>query len=490
MHAYTRVTDGICEVLSISGMRSYVSSVQQSRHRFILRGPHSRLRALSQGDFILDHCRNLTVMESLRKSPKAAADGQTMAKEEVPSQGPNEETSLLSLPDDDLLSVLEYLSTPDLLSCRAVCHRLRDVALRPELWRRRSFGFGQGDLSTRSLQAAVLRLAPCASRLSMRFEGDSDALGTLAATTRCAAVELMLEVDDDPARLDAAKLAIRNQAALGMLRTLQVYMEVYRTNDGHVFADLLAEAFSTQGLTRLVVVVLAIMEWPVGAGPAPPIPASIKEVALTDVDPRFVHCVLRSHAATLQAVQLWGDCQGVAPLLAAIPGLQRLECPVMEDLPLVAKCASLRSLNLTVKDCKDSAVEAASQATAAAFLRAATHLEELQLRTQRPPRDGAGLGSAGTTRPGVAHPVQRGVLARPGLHSRRQDAPSSRPQHSRILPDDRDLVRARRHARAGRVPRPRQLQPLLPGREKQFVRGGAAVRALRQGLPRRALANW
>ncbi|XP_034254544.1 uncharacterized protein LOC117653184 isoform X2 [Thrips palmi] len=364
MHAYTRVTDGICE----------------SRHRFILRGPHSRLRALSQGDFILDHCRNLTVMESLRKSPKAAADGQTMAKEEVPSQGPNEETSLLSLPDDDLLSVLEYLSTPDLLSCRAVCHRLRDVALRPELWRRRSFGFGQGDLSTRSLQAAVLRLAPCASRLSMRFEGDSDALGTLAATTRCAAVELMLEVDDDPARLDAAKLAIRNQAALGMLRTLQVYMEVYRTNDGHVFADLLAEAFSTQGLTRLVVVVLAIMEWPVGAGPAPPIPASIKEVALTDVDPRFVHCVLRSHAATLQAVQLWGDCQGVAPLLAAIPGLQRLECPVMEDLPLVAKCASLRSLNLTVKDCKDSAVEAASQATAAAFLRAATHLEELQLR--------------------------------------------------------------------------------------------------------------
>ncbi|XP_034254580.1 uncharacterized protein LOC117653192 [Thrips palmi] len=305
-------------------------------------------------------------MESLRESPRAAADGQTMAKEEVPLQGPNEETSLLTLPDDDLLSVLEYLSTPDLLSCRAVCRRLRDVALRPELWRRRSIDM-EFDASTRSLQAAVLRVAPCASSLSMRFAGDSHALGPLAATTRCAAAELILHVDDDPARLAAAKLVIRNQAAL----------EGFKANDA--FADLLAEAFSTQGLTRLVVELRWEMKWLKRAEPAPLIPASIEEVELVNVDPPFVHRVLRSHAATLQAVKLRGDCQGVAPLLAAIPGLRHLECPVMEDLPLVAKCASLRSLKLTVKRCKDSAVEAASQATAAAFLRAATHLEELQL---------------------------------------------------------------------------------------------------------------
>ncbi|XP_034254584.1 uncharacterized protein LOC117653193 [Thrips palmi] len=235
-------------------------------------------------------------MESLRKSPKAAADGQTMAKEEVPSQGPNEETSLLSLPDDDLLSVLEYLSTPDLLSCRAVCHRLRDVALRSELWRRRSMDFEQRDVSTASLRPAVLRVAPCASRLYMWFDGDSDALGTLAATTRCAAAELILDVDNDPSRQVAAKLAIRNQAALGMLRTLDVRVVAHKSNDGHA-ADLLAEVFSTQGLTRLVVWVVGMVQWPVGAGPAPLIPASIKEVDLSNVDPRFVHRVLRSHAA-------------------------------------------------------------------------------------------------------------------------------------------------------------------------------------------------
>ncbi|XP_034254082.1 uncharacterized protein LOC117652951 isoform X2 [Thrips palmi] len=343
-------------------------------------------------------------MESLRKSPKAAADGQTMAKEEVPSQGPNEETSLLSLPDDDLLSVLEYLSTPDLLSCRAVCHRLRDVALRPELWRRRSFNFGRRrprsfdgsdcfdfgprDLPTRSLEAAVLRVAPCASSLSMWFAAHSDALGTLAATTRCAAAELILVVGNDPARMEAAKLVIRNQAALGTLRTLNVSVDSLIAIDA--LADLLAEAFSTQGLTRLVVWVDRKVEWPKGSEPAPLIPASIKEVALTNVDPRFVHCVLRSHAATLQAVMLRWDCHGVAPLLAAIPGLRHLDCPVMEDLPLVAKCASLRSLNLTVKECHD---EASFQA-AAAFLRAATHLEELQL-------DGYSLSSV---------PVEQGLL--------------------------------------------------------------------------------
>ncbi|XP_034254553.1 uncharacterized protein LOC117653186 isoform X2 [Thrips palmi] len=300
-------------------------------------------------------------------------------------QGLNVETSLLSLPDDDLLSVLEYLSTPDLLSCRAVCHRLRDVALRPELWRRRSFNvgrwrpcfvFGLRDLPTRSLEAAVLRVAPCASSLSMWFTGNSHALGPLAATTRCAAAELILEVDDDPARLAAAKLAIRNQAALGMLKSLEVR---FKGNDGFddglALADLLAESFSTQGLARLFVKVDWEVMWPVGAEPAPLIPASIKEVTLEDVDPRFVHCVLRSHAASLQAVTLWVDCRGVAPLLAAIPGLRHLVCPVMEDLHLVAKCASLRSLQLSVTHCPD---EATFQATAA-FLRAATQLEELEL---------------------------------------------------------------------------------------------------------------
>ncbi|XP_034254098.1 uncharacterized protein LOC117652957 [Thrips palmi] len=207
----------------------------------------------------------------------------------------------------------------------------------------------------------------------MWFEGDSHALGTLAATTRCAAAALIFTVRNDPAWLEAAKLVIRNQAALGILRTLEVRVVGHKSNDGHA-ADLLAEVSSTQGLARLFVEVDWEVQWSVGAEPAPLIPASIKEVTLENVDPRFVHRVLRSHAATLQAVQLRGDCQGVAPLLAAIPGLRHLDCPVMEDLPLLAKCASLRSLKLTAEYPDEAAFQAA-----AAFLRAATHLEELEL---------------------------------------------------------------------------------------------------------------
>ncbi|XP_034236886.1 uncharacterized protein LOC117642629 [Thrips palmi] len=300
-------------------------------------------------------------MESERKPSDAtevgvaAVDSLTMEMEDQ-MQGLNVETSLLSLPDDDLLSVLDYLSTPDLLSCLAVCHRLRDVALRPELWRRRSIGFVEHNVSTRNHGAAVLRMAPCASRLSMRFDGHSDALRTLAATTKCAVAELIIRNEHDSVRPEAAKLVIRNQAAPGTLRAL----------------DVLAEVFSPQGLTRLAVEVPE-SSYP-EAEPAPLSPASIKEVTLVTKDPRFVHCVLRSHAATLQAVKLRGDCQGVAPLLAAIPGLQHLDCPVMEDLPLLTRGTSLRSLRLTLKE-----DQVAFQATAAAFLRTATHLEELDL---------------------------------------------------------------------------------------------------------------
>ncbi|XP_034244985.1 uncharacterized protein LOC117647371 [Thrips palmi] len=80
-----------------------------------------------------------------------------------------------------------------------------------------------------------------------------------------------------------------------------------------------------------------------------------------------------------------GSGQTRAPQQAALGTLRTLvlSCPLaaipgLKDLPLVAKCASLRSLNLTVDECPYNAESLA----AAAFLRAATHLEELVLQYQ------------------------------------------------------------------------------------------------------------
>lgn len=300
--------------------------------------------------------------------------------------------ALLSLPDEDLLRVLHYLSTPDLLSCRAVCLRLRDLALRPELWRRRSFEFGEPS-SSRSVEAAVLRTVPCASRLSTWSEDGVSStlrdLGALAATTRCAAAELGLRLDGDPASLATAALTIRNQAALGQLRTLHVDLTDCEASDENApfLALLLAVVFSTEGLTWLVVQSdrHMVMTREVARGaPTALVPASLEELHLSlgDSDPRYVQFLLRSHAATLQVVEIRGEYRGhrVAPLLAAIPGLSHLECPVLDDLSLVAGCASLHSLKLIVRHYKDRAAEVASQTTAAAFLRAATQVVELELR--------------------------------------------------------------------------------------------------------------
>ncbi|XP_034244700.1 uncharacterized protein LOC117647185 [Thrips palmi] len=43
--------------------------------------------------------------------------------------------SLLDLPDDALLAVLAYLSRAELLGCRVVCRRLRDLCLHRHLWK-------------------------------------------------------------------------------------------------------------------------------------------------------------------------------------------------------------------------------------------------------------------------------------------------------------------------------------------------------------------
>ncbi|XP_034242635.1 uncharacterized protein LOC117646069 isoform X6 [Thrips palmi] len=324
-------------------------------------------------------------MESVTELTEAT---QTMVPDAL--QGVDEEASLLSLPDDDLLGVLQYLSTPDLLSCSAACRRLRGVALRPELWRRRNLD----DKRSPGVEDA-LRLAPCAFRLTLSFYDlrSLGEIGRLAATTRCAAVQLVLEVDPDaPALLRAAQLAIRNQAGLGRLKSLRVALHASRhihEGSATTIPDLLAEVLRIEGLFWLDVDIYRsssrAIDWPMptveAEEPAAQIPASIERATLRNVPPHFAHCVLRRHAATLQSVALWGDCRSVAPLLAAIPGLRHLDlkCPVMDDLHLVASCAALRSLKLTCAPFPDAAEAAASRATLEAFLRAATHLEELEI---------------------------------------------------------------------------------------------------------------
>lgn len=66
-------------------------------------------------------------------------------------------------------------------------------------------------------------------------------------------------------------------------------------------------------------------------------------------DPWLVS-LLGVHAATLREVELrgMGHCKQLARLLAAAPHLQRITCPLVDDLDLLLQCRDLVSLELDV----------------------------------------------------------------------------------------------------------------------------------------------
>ncbi|KAK3922545.1 F-box/LRR-repeat protein 5, partial [Frankliniella fusca] len=298
---------------------------------------------------------------------------------------------LLGLPSEVLLMVLRYLDPLSVLACRAVCARLRDLALHPHVWRHRHlrsasrvevvpFMMIPRTIPHSALRAA-LRLAPIVHRLHVALPACSAELRRLYSTTRCAAADLRLTVETKSGVLPAAYV-IRNQNALGRLQEL--WVNVYTVMDVNDAPALFEAIVSTSGLVNL-----HIFETPYSRSSSPmystraearlswPSRPSLRRF-YCDLSPRWAplcEAVLAAHAATLEVVELGHLVSATAAsLLSRMPRLRWLECTLLPGLEAVAGCPLLRDVQLLVARGPGSDARAAAE-----FLRRATQLRRLYL---------------------------------------------------------------------------------------------------------------
>ncbi|XP_026276225.1 uncharacterized protein LOC113205020 [Frankliniella occidentalis] len=273
--------------------------------------------------------------------------------------------TLEQLPDDVLLVAMHFVSVEDVLSCRLVCKRLCGLALHRDIWRHRSVADGK------SCTGAVLRLAPCLNKLTVKSR-----VPTLAVTTtRCAVANLELLPDYElhrdqvPECVLALALSVRNQEALGRLRRLKLVIYLPSAD------ALLRMVASCSHLESLTVIGNRGIRHPVLNGP--PVP-SLREFqcSLVPSCESFVHTILAGHAATLEDVALSGAHETTTSiLLAALPRLHRLRLDdEVRGLEAVAACKTLRDVHITLYEDLDNLGK-----NAAEFLRRAYRLRRVHL---------------------------------------------------------------------------------------------------------------
>ncbi|XP_034231764.1 uncharacterized protein LOC117639899 isoform X3 [Thrips palmi] len=303
--------------------------------------------------------------------------------------------SLATLPEDELLRVLGFLGTKELLQCRAVCRRLRDLALHPSLWRSRSLG----SLITRihiELVATTLRLAPCLDKLYLRMDmrAHPHEFGTLLVSTNCAIRCLGVSMSLSNGLYTA--MALERQAALGRLNAVTVTLCRDYTGDSYDDSSkysselrlLLNKILHTQGLASVEVKVsgypgietfpqeLCLLKAAKGDVHVPPsLRRLVYEPGLDDE--ANLTSYLQWHASTLQSVNAclqtrrncalsfvsWPDNSylqrvvhfstdhphaAVTPLLCSLPHLRELQCGFLENMPALLQCSELKSLHLFV----------------------------------------------------------------------------------------------------------------------------------------------
>ncbi|XP_034244634.1 uncharacterized protein LOC117647166 isoform X3 [Thrips palmi] len=262
---------------------------------------------------------------------------------------------MAALPEDELLQVLSHLSPGELLQCRQVCRRWRDLALHPDLWRSKSLRASSG--SSARLVAAALRLAPCLNHLSMLGSESMARLGVLLSSTTCAFAKLYIWVD--PADAVLVAVVVSRQAALGRLRVVELSLWSRDLNE-ETFLRLqcLHESLLyTPGLERLYLSIgegtADIMRWraPLShvAKSDLPVPASLQVLMYPS---EFAHTYLplhlEWHASTLKSVTL-GNAPPpprTAALLSTVSNLRELTCPMMADMPAILQCTELKVLRL------------------------------------------------------------------------------------------------------------------------------------------------
>ncbi|XP_026279639.2 uncharacterized protein LOC113207333 [Frankliniella occidentalis] len=296
------------------------------------------------------------------------------------------------LPDEMLLTVMHHLDIPTLLTCRLVSKRIGALVLHRDVWRQRVLDDEDPWL------CPVLRLAPCLAAMYVPMTLPPKRHPPFA-TTRCAVAELRVygladddeDSDEDEDNYSAGhlhtSLVIRNQEALGRLKSLQVPLVTVEFNTSSCV--LLETIASTTGLERLLV-----SDFP-GQTTDAFVEASLHSVVLqsslkyfecvhTPAAEPFITFILAGHAETLTEVYLeaaggsYDYCSSstcsMAAALAGLPALQQLTCSPLPGMGAVAACASLRQVDLNVKPDMWTTIPAAAE-----FLRRARHLQSVHL---------------------------------------------------------------------------------------------------------------
>ncbi|XP_026294295.1 uncharacterized protein LOC113218241 isoform X1 [Frankliniella occidentalis] len=263
-----------------------------------------------------------------------------------------------ALGDDELLLVLQYVGAEDLLRCRAVCRRLRDLAAVPELWRWRTVGDPSGWVvapGSPSVSSPILRLAPCLHLLVMRFGASQEFASS--SEMKCAVARLALDVIGD-----FSGGIIRNQLALGRLRELSVIF--YNRDCANVnanFHDVLDVVLAAKGLTVLEVD-MDVDLYETGSTAREykheaKCESSLKRLAYdSQASDPLLKMLLDAHAATLEEVDLhilrpsdmWDVAPNLVDSLIKMPNLKKLTCPPLHGMHRLQACKTLTALTLNV----------------------------------------------------------------------------------------------------------------------------------------------
>ncbi|XP_026278736.1 uncharacterized protein LOC113206729 [Frankliniella occidentalis] len=313
------------------------------------------------------------------------------------------------LPDDVLAMVMSRLDVEDLLACRLVCKRLAGLAQHPDVWRRRWIGVG--DPLSLQLYGPMpwlcqeLRLAPCVREIWTAVPLLSAACrhGDLR-TTSCAARVLAITVRKfGPKHVAKAVQIVNQQVALGRLREVRLTLRARSFIPPKDAMDLLFGTLaSTPGLEMVSIEGkcgnLGDRTWiPPGTGQRGTITPSLRtfrcEMVPRPPEP-FCDYMLAGHAATLEEVHIGYRhmflsssasttlaSTSTARLLAGMPNLRKLSCPLMPGLGRVAACESLRELELTVQRDTEANVHGVLE-----LLRSALQIRSLHLHFPNRPR--------------------------------------------------------------------------------------------------------
>lgn len=248
-------------------------------------------------------------------------------------------SELLSLPEDDLLAVLSYLSAEELLHCRQVCRRLRDVCLHPSLWRSVRLLFKMKAVALRAL-----RLAPCLRNIVLH-PADLDALQAVY-TSSCAIEGLSMNVAE-PSDVPRAMGILQRVSSVGALRELDMNIHFDFTTSLEMIEPLLYLILcSLNDLKKLAF-------WsapPTGFSRLVAIKPSLTSLTYTSCNDNesytFLATLLKGHAATLTSVELDVVQDIPVSLLKDIPNLKSLACPPMDALSDLHSARFLETLDL------------------------------------------------------------------------------------------------------------------------------------------------